>query len=386
MMKISLFIKPSIIKVCFCLMLVIYSFSQPNNVSAGFFSDLFTKVLGSETQASKVLPIDNTEVVHNSQTLPLPESSVNPDLKSIKDVPITTIVSDEALISTDGPLGTDTDLEKYASTEKINVYIVKKGDTLDSIAKKLKVSKDTIISSNADLKKSDLLKIGQSLVVLALKSQVEVKDTPIEKAIAKKKDISIENKPDIKEVKKVNQDNSLETQEVKALPIPIQPVQLEQPNVEQIPPTPAQTPLTESPSGQPKGTIDGGYIWPFPKGVGRVSQGLHADQAYDFSAPKDTPIFAVQDGVVFIAHPTGYNGGYGKYVVINFNDGRQAIFGHMNKVAAEVGQVVKQGDVIGYVGTTGHSTGYHTHIGFHGGLPNPYIGLKVNSTDVIDND
>jgi murein DD-endopeptidase MepM/ murein hydrolase activator NlpD len=152
--------------------------------------------------------------------------------------------------------------------------------------------------------------------------------------------------------------------------------------------TPAITvPVVTSPSGgQPSGTIDGDYIWPFDAGVGRVSQGLHADQAYDFSAPLGTPIHAIQSGTALIVHPTGYNGGYGKYVVMNFADGRQAIFGHMSKTAVEEGQVVSQGDIIGYVGSTGHSTGPHVHIGFHGPLGNPYVGLKVNSTDLSDNE
>jgi murein DD-endopeptidase MepM/ murein hydrolase activator NlpD len=145
-------------------------------------------------------------------------------------------------------------------------------------------------------------------------------------------------------------------------------------------------PETTLSNGQPEGDIDDGFIWPFPKGVGRVLQGLHADQAYDFAAPKGTPIYAVYSGTVLISHPTGYNGGYGLYVVINFDDGRQAIFGHMSKVVAKVGQVVKKGDIIGYVGSTGKSTGPHLHLGFHGELRNPYIGLKVNARDFIINE
>jgi len=147
------------------------------------------------------------------------------------------------------------------------------------------------------------------------------------------------------------------------------------------------TPLssTETPQGL-QGSISNDYIWPFPEGVGRVSQGLHADNAYDFAAPKGTPLYAIHDGTVLISHPTGYNGGYGLYVVIDFTDGRQAIIGHMSKVVSRAGDVVKQGDIVGYVGSTGKSTGPHTHIGFHGTLSNPYNGLKVNSTDIQNND
>ena len=58
----------------------------------------------------------------------------------------------------------------------------------------------------------------------------------------------------------------------------------------------------------------------------------------------------------------------------------------MNKTIATAGQVVKQGDLIGYVGSTGQSTGNHTHIGFRGSLGNPYKGLKVNSTGIEDHD
>ena len=133
--------------------------------------------------------------------------------------------------------------------------------------------------------------------------------------------------------------------------------------------------------------IKDGYIWPFPLGDGRVSQGLHADNAMDFAAPKGTPIYAIKDGTVLIADGSGWNGGYGLYVVINFNDGAQALFGHMSKVIAKAGQAVKQGDIIGYVGSTGKSTGSHTHISYRSteGKPNPYRFLPKNSVGIEDN-
>ncbi len=375
MMKIALFTKPSTVKVYFSLLLIIYIVVKPSYVNAGFFSDLISKVLGTGAQAAEVTPVDETAVVLNSQTLPLPESSINPDLNSIKDDPAA-IISDEALLSNNGTLDTDSELEKYASTEKIDVYIVKKGDTIESIAKKLKVPQSTIIDSNADLKKSDLLKIGQQLVILAIKAPAEKKEVPKAAAV-------------VKEEKKIEPEIVAKEETPPVVVPPVESPAINTPivQIQEVQPT---QPESTTPTGKPEGEINGGYIWPFPAGVGRVSQGLHADQAYDFAAPKGTPIYAVQSGTVLIAHPSGYNGGYGLYVVINFDDGRQAIFGHMSKVVATAGQVVKKGDIIGFVGSTGKSTGPHLHLGFHfesgSDLGNPYKGLKINSTDFVDNE
>ena len=62
-------------------------------------------------------------------------------------------------------------------------------------------------------------------------------------------------------------------------------------------------------------------------------------------------------------------------MVMNFSNGAQAIFAHMSAVASTPGQKVNQGDIIGYVGSTGRSTGPHVHIEFRGGWANPYKGL-----------
>jgi len=84
---------------------------------------------------------------------------------------------------------------------------------------------------------------------------------------------------------------------------------------------------------------------------------LHA--GLDFSAPTGTPIYATSDGVVQIA---GFStDGYGNKVVINHGYGFQTLYGHMVRVKARVGQSVKRGEVIGYVGSTGKSTGSHLH-------------------------
>lgn len=84
---------------------------------------------------------------------------------------------------------------------------------------------------------------------------------------------------------------------------------------------------------------------------------LHA--GLDFSAPTGTPIYATSDGVVQAA---GFNtDGYGNKVVINHGYGFQTLYAHMVRVKAKQGQTVKRGEVIGYVGSTGKSTGSHLH-------------------------
>ncbi|SFQ01706.1 M23 family metallopeptidase [Parafilimonas terrae] len=85
----------------------------------------------------------------------------------------------------------------------------------------------------------------------------------------------------------------------------------------------------------------------------------------DFAAPSGTPIYATADGTVTEA---GYNaGGYGNCVVINHGYGYETLYGHMYRVKAKRGQRVKRGEVIGYVGSTGKSTGPHCHYEVHRG-------------------
>jgi murein DD-endopeptidase MepM/ murein hydrolase activator NlpD len=80
----------------------------------------------------------------------------------------------------------------------------------------------------------------------------------------------------------------------------------------------------------------------------------------DFAAPTGTPIMAAGNGTVRFA---GRRGGYGKYVSIRHNAEYDTAYAHMSRIAPDVtpGKRVKQGDIIGYVGTTGRSTGPHLH-------------------------
>lgn len=87
-------------------------------------------------------------------------------------------------------------------------------------------------------------------------------------------------------------------------------------------------------------------------GAPRVHQGI------DFSAPTGTPIFASADGIVVIASDQG---GYGNCTVIDHGNGLGTLYGHQSRYDVEIGDRVTRGQVIGFVGSTGHSTGPHLH-------------------------
>ncbi|HEU4551435.1 MAG TPA: M23 family metallopeptidase [Chitinophaga sp.] len=79
----------------------------------------------------------------------------------------------------------------------------------------------------------------------------------------------------------------------------------------------------------------------------------------DFSAPSGTPIYATGDGVVEDASMSDV--GYGNHVVIKHGYGYKTLYGHMLRIKVKAGQSVKRGDVLGWVGSTGKSTGPHCH-------------------------
>jgi murein DD-endopeptidase MepM/ murein hydrolase activator NlpD len=139
-------------------------------------------------------------------------------------------------------------------------------------------------------------------------------------------------------------------------------------------------------NGEPKlrmlpWTVDGNRQWFEASGVGQQRSGLswpvqgritsgfgarrHPILGYrrmhngmDFGAPHGAPIYAVTDGTVSFA---GYNGGYGRFVKLSHADGLGSGYGHMSRIAVSSGQRVRRGQVIGYVGSTGLSTGPHLH-------------------------
>lgn len=107
-------------------------------------------------------------------------------------------------------------------------------------------------------------------------------------------------------------------------------------------------------------------IWPvrgwLTSGFGRRTSPFTGNpdthNGIDIAARHDTPVIAPAAGVVSYQ---GFDSGLGKMVKIAHGYGMQSLYGHMSKSAVKVGQKIKRGDVIGYVGSTGLSTGPHLH-------------------------
>jgi murein DD-endopeptidase MepM/ murein hydrolase activator NlpD len=125
-------------------------------------------------------------------------------------------------------------------------------------------------------------------------------------------------------------------------------------------------------------TATGKLLWPIPHAT--VSQGFgpttyafeaayagfaHFHTGIDLSVPLGTPVFAAADGVVVLARAmtdaSGALVGYGNYVIIQHDAGLKTLYGHLLTIGVNEGDQVKRGQLIGLVGSTGNSTGPHTH-------------------------
>lgn len=128
---------------------------------------------------------------------------------------------------------------------------------------------------------------------------------------------------------------------------------------------------------------ESGFLWPLPASYNTLSS-LYGSRIHpitgrannhtgiDIPAPSGTKIMAAKSGVV---SKSTYNSSYGNYVVVSHSDGTSTLYAHMSRRNASVGQTVKQGDTIGYVGTTGSSTGNHLHF---------EIRVNGNRTDPVN--
>lgn len=304
--------------------------------------------------------------IENSQTVALLEATPMIDPMGATSDDAVTIDSETALVSEMGPLGTAADVDEAPATDEISLYVVKKGDTIGSIAKLFQVTSNTIRWAN-DLKIGDSVKEGDVLTILPV-AGVEhlVKKGDTLKSIAKKYGADIDS---IGSFNGITVETTLAVGDTIIVPDgEIAPVVIATPKkvIPKVTSSAVGPLMSRATSSLP--VYEGFFIRPISGG--RQSQYKHDGSAIDLAVAKGTPIMAAAAGTVTIADGSGYNGGFGLYVVISHvaPDGRkiQTLYAHMSKVNVVAGQQVSQGDIIGLVGSTGHSTGPHVHFEVRG--------------------
>lgn len=266
-----------------------------------------------------------------------------------------TIVEGSALLPETGPAGSLADIEERPHHGgQISIYVVREGDSLSQIAKMFGVSVNTIVWAN-DITRSSLVREGQTLVILPISGiQHTVKKGDTLKSIAK------EYKGDFNEILEFN---GLSADSVLAVGDTITI-----PDGEMSVPASYNGNTSRVVAGSGGPTYSGYYIKPVG---GKKSQGLHGYNGIDIAAPIGTPIVAAASGSVIISRDSGWNGGYGAYIVIRHENGTQTLYAHNSQNIVYSGDYVVQGQVIGYVGNTGRSTGPHLHFEVRGAA-NPF--------------
>jgi len=305
---------------------------------------------------NELFAADRQTLQHNQaatlQTVPLLEATRNPDPNSAKGGGDITVVGGSALLPETGPLGTLAEIEENHSGT-ISLYVVREGDTLGTIARMFGVSVNTIGWAN-DISRG-IIRPGQTLVILPVSG---VKHT-----VAKGDTLAIIAKKYKADAGEIAQYNGLSENAKLAVGDEILVPDGELAQV--IPTTVITSPLRGA--GGP--SYDGYYLRPVIGG--RKSQGLHGYNGIDLASYLGAPVLAAANGQVIIARDSGWNGGYGNYIVVAHDNGTQTLYGHLSALLAYQGKFVQRGEIIGYMGATGKATGVHLHFEVRGAR-NPF--------------
>jgi len=331
----------------FCFILYFLGFFLIAPAEAGIFS-FIEKILGGSDANSN-------QPEMNSQNIPLSRAPLNSSLPAaIGSGDMSgTIVGQSAILSVIGPEGSMADIEEKRSPDQISIYIVQEGDNLAGIANMFDVSVNTIMWAN-NLNRGDLITVGQTLVILPVSGiSYTVKKGDTIESIAKKW------KGDANEIIQFNDLSPNQTLAVGSTVI--------------IPNGEAPLPSNYAPPSIYRGgsgTYYAGY-YIRPISGGRKSQGLHGYNGIDLANSCGTPIMASASGDVIISRSGGWNGGYGNFTIIDHSNGTQTLYAHMSSVIVSAGWHVVQGQVIGYIGLSGNTTGCHVHFEIRG-AKNPF--------------
>lgn len=347
-------VKSTSVSALFFVGLMSVSLVLPRRADAGFFDNVFKFLGGSAPAAAAV------DASHDGLSMPLLGSQyaatalpATPGQPS--DGTGLQVSQDNALVSTRNPLG----MLPRPESGQIVVYTVEAGDTPSAIAARFGISLNTLLWAN-NLRSVSAIKIGDELVILPVTGvQYQVKKGDTIEGIAKKfkadtSDIISFNGLGIGEALGVGSEIIIPDGEMSA------PASVS--SVASLPPS-----AVARFAGLPE--LKGFFMRPMTGG--RKSRGIHGFNGIDLADTCGQPVYAAAEGSAIIARTSGWNGGYGKYIVISHSNGIQTLYAHLSALSVTAGFAVRQGSPIGLIGSTGNSTGCHLHFEVRGAR-NPF--------------
>lgn len=336
-----------VLQFAFVITLLVYA--RP--AEAGLFSDIwkFFSGNGVEKVAESTATAISMPLLGSEARTQQPAGTGGPGGESA--TPPLSTVQDSALVASRNPAGT----LPVSYSGQILVYTVQEGDTPGGIAENFDISLNTLLWAN-NIRNANLIKIGDELIILPVSGiQYEVKKGDTIGSIAKKfkgdeNEILNFNGLAIGEPLKIGMTLIIPDGEI--TPISTSPLTTSVSRFANLPTAPA-----------------GYYLRPIVGG--RKTQGIHGFNGVDLATSCGSAVLASADGSIIIARSSGWNGGYGKYVVLAHPNGTQTLYAHLGSILAFTGQFVSQGSQIATVGATGNSTGCHVHFEVRG-AKNPF--------------
>lgn len=333
-----------------------------------------------------------TPLLHDS-SLALMDAPLSTD-PTVQDTSVLVTTSDgSALVPINNTdiKGADPAVDKLSipTAGAISEYTVQQGDSLSEIAQKYSVSVNTILWAN-DITDPKTIKTGTKLVILPVSGiQHTIRAGETLSTIAKKFGADAS---DIAQYNGLDASGALKAGTTIIIPGGELPATASVSTTKSTSTTKSSTTKTSTKSSSVGTNLSNATSNPYRGGSGaehdgfftnplpgaRLTQGIHGWNGVDLGAPTGTPIRAAAAGTVILVRTSGWNGGYGEYVIIDNGQGIQTLYAHMSRTAATVGDTVSAGEVIGYVGTTGDATGPHLHFEVRGAR-NPFADCKLMS-------
>lgn len=254
-------------------------------------------------------------------------------------------------------------------------YVVKEGDSLASIAHENNISRKQLLQMNPDVGINSL-EVGQKLLVKESSAYLQISMTCVKKL---NESIPYEEET-VKDSSHYVGDNYIKIEGVsgiRQLSYQVSYVDGKETSRKKIGTSVIRQPVTQvkaigamkiqgASSQAGDGVATGRMLWPLPSSLGVGERYGYQEGRFhngvDIYGNYGAGIVSCDGGVVVEAHASGYNGGWGEYVLVDHGNGYQTRYAHMSSVLVTAGEKVSKGQLIGRVGSTGWSTCNHLHI------------------------